>query len=47
MLKKSLLKMVCNAAKSVAVKSCGQTSFLDFYQPKEPAMLRKMKEEKK
>ena len=41
-----LMKSIANVAKNVAVKSSGEVSVSDFYQPTEPKSLKNFKESK-
>ncbi len=41
-----LMQSIANTAKKVAVKSCGEVSVSDFYQPTEPKALKNFKESK-
>ena len=40
---KMLLKSTAKISKKAAVKSCGATSFIGCYQPKEPKALQNLK----
>ncbi len=40
-MKNTILKIVANASKKMAVKACGNASYYGFHQPKEPKTLKK------